>query len=89
MEDNEFEGKIPESLKSVRGLEYVNLSRNNLSGPIPIFFSKFTSLKYIDLAHNDFEGEVSKEGIFSNATAVSVLGNDRLCDKVRHCSSQC
>lgn len=79
MADNEFDGKIPVSLESSKGLEYIDLSRNNLSGSIPEFFSEFTSLEFVDLAQNDFEGELPMKGIFSNATAISVHGNDRLC----------
>ncbi|XP_050113948.1 probable LRR receptor-like serine/threonine-protein kinase At3g47570 [Malus sylvestris] len=33
----------------------------------------------LNLSHNDFEGELPKEGILSNASSVSVLGNERLC----------
>ncbi|PON92646.1 LOW QUALITY PROTEIN: Serine/threonine protein kinase [Trema orientale] len=79
LKENEFEGTIPEALKSLRGLEEMDLSRNNLSGPVPEFLSKFSTLKLLNLAHNNFEGELSREGVFSNASAVSVLGNKRLC----------
>lgn len=33
----------------------------------------------LNLSRSDFEGELPKEGIFSNASGVSVLGNERLC----------
>ena len=79
MEDNQIEGKIPKSLESLRGLEDMDISRNNLSGPVPKFLSKFSALKRLNLSHNNFEGELSREGIFSNASAVSVLGNNGLC----------
>jgi Leucine-rich repeat (LRR) protein len=56
-------------LKTLRGLEEIDLSRNNLSGQIPEFLSKFLSLKHLNLSHNDFEGKVPSEGIFSNVSA--------------------
>ncbi|XP_060674630.1 probable LRR receptor-like serine/threonine-protein kinase At3g47570 [Ziziphus jujuba] len=79
LEGNEFEGTIPQTLESLRGLEEMDLSRNNLSGLIPKFLSKLSTLKFINLSYNNFEGELPREGIFANATAVSILGNDKLC----------
>ncbi|XP_050114034.1 probable LRR receptor-like serine/threonine-protein kinase At3g47570 [Malus sylvestris] len=79
LDDNKFEGTIPQSLKDLKGLEELDISSNNLSGQIPEFISKLRALKYLNLSHNDFEGELPKEGIFSNVSGVSVLGNHRLC----------
>ncbi|XP_060673860.1 probable LRR receptor-like serine/threonine-protein kinase At3g47570 [Ziziphus jujuba] len=78
LEGNEFEGAIPQTLESLRGLEEMDLSRNNLSGLIPKFL-ELSTLKFLNLSYNNFEGELPSEGIFTNATAVSVLGNDKLC----------
>ncbi|KAG8649423.1 hypothetical protein MANES_08G090100v8 [Manihot esculenta] len=79
LEGNKLGGTIPESLKDLRGIEELDLSSNNMSGEIPEFLSKLRDLKYLNLSFNDFEGEVSGEGIFSNASAVSIIGNDKLC----------
>ncbi|XP_062022933.1 probable LRR receptor-like serine/threonine-protein kinase At3g47570 [Rosa rugosa] len=79
LEGNEFSGHIPQSMEKLRGLEELDISRNNLSGKLPEFLGKFRALKYLNLSYNDFEGELPKEGIFSNATGISVLGNDKLC----------
>ncbi|PWA46968.1 protein kinase-like domain-containing protein [Artemisia annua] len=76
---NIFEGTIPPSLSSLGGLQVLNISQNNLSGKIPKFFDKWKSLEYLNLSFNDFEGEVPVVGVFSNASAFSVLGNNRLC----------
>ncbi|KAI5325863.1 hypothetical protein L3X38_034937 [Prunus dulcis] len=93
LEGNEFEGTIPPSLENLRGLEEIDFSYNNLSGRIPGFLGNFKFLKHLNLSHNDFEGELPKEGIFSNATDVSILGNDKLCGGIPElllpaCSSQ-
>ncbi|XWS43830.1 hypothetical protein CRYUN_Cryun16bG0138100 [Craigia yunnanensis] len=83
LEGNAFEGKIPLSLKSLRGLEEIDLSRNNLSGQIPEFLSKILPLRRLNLSHNHFDGEVSQAGIFGNASAFSVVGNNKLCGGVK------
>ncbi|KAB2630492.1 LRR receptor-like serine/threonine-protein kinase [Pyrus ussuriensis x Pyrus communis] len=72
LDDNKFEGTIPH-------LEELDISSNNLSGQIPEFLGKLGALKYLNLSYNDFEGELPKEGIFSNVSSASVLGNHRLC----------
>ncbi|XP_022934467.1 probable LRR receptor-like serine/threonine-protein kinase At3g47570 [Cucurbita moschata] len=77
---NQFEGTIPQSLEALQGLEVLNLSNNNLSGSIPQFLGNLQSLKYVNLSYNNFEGKVPKEGVFSNSTMISVLGNNNLCD---------
>ena len=79
LEGNSFEGAIPESLKTLRSLEDIDLSHNNLSGHIPKFLSKLLSLKHLNISYNNFEGEVPNEGIFANASAISIFGNDKLC----------
>ncbi|KAK4583273.1 hypothetical protein RGQ29_026172 [Quercus rubra] len=79
LEGNSFEGAIPESLKTLRSLKDIDLSHNNLSGHIPKFLSKLLSLKHLNISYNNFEGEVPNEGIFTNASAISIFGNDKLC----------
>ena len=78
MKGNFFQGVIPTSLSSLRGIEDIDLSRNNLSGKIPNFLEKL-SLKNLNLSYNNFEGEVPTKGVFTNASAVSIVGNSRLC----------
>jgi len=82
LEGNSFEGAIPPSLETLRGLEEMDLSRNNLSGQIPEFLSKFLPLKHLNLSDNDLEGKVPSDGIFSNVSAISIFGNDKLCGGV-------
>ncbi|CAL5366290.1 unnamed protein product [Camellia sinensis] len=78
MKDNFFQGSLPPSLSSLRGLQYLDLSRNNLTGQIPVYLENF-SLQKLNLSFNDFEGEAPVSGIFKNASAVSLVGNDKLC----------
>ncbi|KAJ0729495.1 putative protein kinase RLK-Pelle-LRR-XII-1 family [Helianthus annuus] len=75
---NLFQGMIPPSLSSLKGLVELDISHNNLSGQIPRFLERFL-LEYLNLSYNDFEGEVPQLGVFANASAFSILGNNRLC----------
>ncbi|XVF19893.1 hypothetical protein REPUB_Repub11eG0150700 [Reevesia pubescens] len=76
---NQFYGSIPASLSSLRSIAKLDLSNNNLSGQIPYSLEKLSFLKYLNLSHNHFEGQVPTKGLFSNATAIALTGNDRLC----------
>ncbi|PWA58814.1 leucine-rich repeat protein [Artemisia annua] len=76
---NRFQGVIPSSFSSLGGLGALDISENNLSGRIPQFLERWKSLEYLNLSLNDFEGEVPVVGVFANASAFSVWGNNRLC----------
>ncbi|XP_038904391.1 probable LRR receptor-like serine/threonine-protein kinase At3g47570 [Benincasa hispida] len=77
---NQFGGTIPQSLEALKSLVKLNLSHNNLTGPIPQFLCKLFSLTFVDLSYNNFVGEVPEEGVFSNSTMFSIIGNNNLCD---------
>ncbi|XP_058069728.1 putative receptor-like protein kinase At3g47110 [Magnolia sinica] len=92
LDGNFFQGSIPPTFSSLKGLRYLGLSRNNLSGKIPRYLEKF-ALEYLNLSFNHFEGELPKQGVFGNASRVSVLGNSKLCGGIHElqlppCSSQ-
>ncbi|XP_050258911.1 receptor kinase-like protein Xa21 [Quercus robur] len=78
LEGNLFQREIPTSLSSSRGIQVMDLSRNNFSSQIPNFLEKL-SLKNLNLSFNDFQGEVPTKGVFANASAISLIGNSRLC----------
>ncbi|XP_076897175.1 receptor kinase-like protein Xa21 [Bidens hawaiensis] len=78
LNDNLFQGMIPPSLSSLRGVVELDLSHNKLFGQIPRFLEHF-SLEYLNLSFNNFVGEVPVLGVFANASAFSVSGNNRLC----------
>jgi hypothetical protein len=67
---------------NLNSLAMLNLSHNNFSGLIPITLSKLQLLTELDLSHNYLEGEVPKEGVFKNTTAISLEGNWQLCGGV-------
>ncbi|KAM7465305.1 hypothetical protein LguiB_012867 [Lonicera macranthoides] len=75
---NVFQGSIPPSFKSLRSVQDLDLSRNNLSGKVPIFLESF-SLQSLNLSFNKFEGALPTKGVFSNASAISIKGNNGVC----------
>ena len=79
MKGNLFQGIIPPSLGSLRGLEKLDPSNNNLSGQIPKFLEQFVFLKFLNLSYNHFDGEVPMEGVFKNMSATFINGNGKLC----------
>ncbi|XP_010042078.2 LRR receptor-like serine/threonine-protein kinase EFR [Eucalyptus grandis] len=76
---NSFHGEIPLALSTLRGLQELDVSHNNLSGEIPSFLTQLTDLKYLNLSSNKLEGEVPKQGVFLNASVVSIFENRNLC----------
>ena len=74
---NHFPGIIPPSFESLRGLQYLDLSNNNLSGQIPKFLEVF--VYFLNLSYNHFEGDVPTNGVFKNTSATFLEGNVQLC----------
>ncbi|KAL7229133.1 hypothetical protein ACSBR2_007769 [Camellia fascicularis] len=79
---NLFRGTIPSSLRFLRGIQVLDLSHNNLSGKISDYLEGFEFLQELNLSFNDFDGEVPVKGIFKNVSAVSIIGNNKLCGGV-------
>ncbi|KAI8551321.1 hypothetical protein RHMOL_Rhmol06G0177200 [Rhododendron molle] len=93
LKGNKFWGALPSILSQLRGLEEVDISKNDFSGKIPNYFESFIFLKKLNISFNDFEGAIPKRGIFTNATAISLEGNKKLCGgildlKLRSCQSK-
>ncbi|XP_057448806.1 receptor kinase-like protein Xa21 isoform X2 [Lotus japonicus] len=79
LQGNSFHGIIPSSLASLKDLQGVDLSRNRLSGSIPKGLQNIVFLEYFNVSFNNLEGEVPTEGVFGNASAAVVTGNNYLC----------
>ncbi|OEL29120.1 putative LRR receptor-like serine/threonine-protein kinase, partial [Dichanthelium oligosanthes] len=76
---NFFSGSIPSFLGNISNLQILNLSHNNLTGSIPVALSGLQFLEQLDLSFNHLKGEVPTKGIFKNATALWINGNQGLC----------
>ncbi|KAM7473848.1 hypothetical protein LguiB_021091 [Lonicera macranthoides] len=83
IQGNFFQGIIPSALAALKGIRKINLSRNSLSGEIPKDIEKLPNLQYLDLSFNELKGEVPKKGAFGNASAISILGNSKLCGGIK------
>uniref|UniRef100_A0A0E0E387 Receptor kinase-like protein Xa21 n=1 Tax=Oryza meridionalis TaxID=40149 RepID=A0A0E0E387_9ORYZ len=92
MQSNFLVGSIPQSFAKLVGIKKMDISQNKLSGKIPEFLTSFSSIYYLNLSFNNFYGEIPIGGVFSNASVVSIEGNDGLCawaptKGIRFCSS--
>ncbi|KAJ1274692.1 hypothetical protein BS78_05G081000 [Paspalum vaginatum] len=79
LDHNAFTGSIPISLGNIRTLKVLNLSHNNLIGPIPASLGNLQLIEQLDLSFNNLKGEVPRKGIFKNASAMQIGGNQELC----------
>ncbi|KAJ8617362.1 hypothetical protein MRB53_013548 [Persea americana] len=77
--NNRLSGKIPPSLSALTALQELDLSHNSLTGHIPSNLEQLLSLQYLNLAFNNLEGGVPEHGIFQNSSAISMIGNAKLC----------
>ncbi|KAK2649783.1 hypothetical protein Ddye_017272 [Dipteronia dyeriana] len=58
---NKFEGEIPASIASLRGLHNLNLSHNNLEGHIPSSLGNLKALESLDLSNNRLSGNIPQQ----------------------------
>lgn len=79
MQGNSFTGIIPSTVSKLAGIQELDLSRNNLSGQVPEFLGSFRLLNRLNLSFNELRGPLPDQGVFRNASAISVIGNDGLC----------
>ncbi|KAI9077496.1 hypothetical protein K1719_040567 [Acacia pycnantha] len=79
LQGNLFQETIPLSLASLKGLRYLDLSQNNLSGSIPKDLQDIALLEYLNVSFNMLDGEIPSKGVFGNASAISLMGNNKLC----------
>ncbi|CAN6273481.1 unnamed protein product [Urochloa humidicola] len=82
IDQNDLIGNIPTSLKGLQSLKTLNLSHNNLSGTIPTSLEDLPFLNKLDLSYNHLQGEIPMNGVFANATAISLNGNWGFCGGV-------
>ncbi|XP_058748191.1 probable LRR receptor-like serine/threonine-protein kinase At3g47570 isoform X1 [Vicia villosa] len=76
---NFFHGEIPSFLGSLKSLEFIDISHNKFSSTIPFELENLKFLIMLNLSFNNLYGEVPKRGVFSNVSAISLIGNKNLC----------
>lgn len=77
MQGNFFQGHIPSSLSSLRGLRVLDMSQNNLSSDISEFSAGLKLVQNLNLSYNDLEGALPTEVVFKNVSA-TISGNSKL-----------
>ncbi|RWR91235.1 Protein kinase domain-containing protein [Cinnamomum micranthum f. kanehirae] len=77
--NNRLSGEMSPSLSVLIALQELDLSHNKLTGHIPSNLVQLLSLQYLNLSFNNLEGEVPEHGIFQNTSAISIIGNAKLC----------
>ncbi|KAK9993344.1 hypothetical protein SO802_023047 [Lithocarpus litseifolius] len=58
---NRFEGEIPESIATLKGLHTLNLSNNKFVGHIPSSMGNLAQLESMDLSQNKLSGEIPRQ----------------------------
>ncbi|XP_066321215.1 tyrosine-sulfated glycopeptide receptor 1-like [Miscanthus floridulus] len=70
--ENNFSGKVPDSIVQLKKLQELHLGYNSMSGELPSTLSNCTNLTNIDLGNNNFSGELTKVN-FSNLPNLKIL----------------
>nr|GEZ31759.1 protein kinase-like domain-containing protein [Tanacetum cinerariifolium] len=78
---NRLSGNIPKQLLQLPLLtKFLDLSYNHMSGSIPLEIKDLKMLSYLSLSYNKLSGTItSSPGVFANASAFSISGNNKLC----------
>ncbi|KAL7229126.1 hypothetical protein ACSBR2_007762 [Camellia fascicularis] len=83
---NNLTGSLPMEVGNLKNLAKLDMSDNNLFGEIPISLGNCTSMEQLIMKDNFFQGSLPPSlsslqvsGIFKNASAVSLVRNDKLC----------
>ncbi|KAK7314084.1 hypothetical protein VNO77_39293 [Canavalia gladiata] len=76
---NQLWGTIPEEIGNLKQLESLDFSNNKLSGEIPQSMSSLSFLGFLNLSFNNFEGKIPSGTQLQSFTALSYIGNSKLC----------
>ncbi|XP_052887575.1 LRR receptor-like serine/threonine-protein kinase FEI 1 isoform X2 [Gossypium arboreum] len=81
LQGNYLSGLIPSELGNVSSLQNLDISSNSLSGSIPPSIGRLDKLVTFNVSNNFLVGPIPSQGVFSNYTASSFVGNRDLCGK--------
>ncbi|KAM3394300.1 hypothetical protein P3S68_003302 [Capsicum galapagoense] len=76
-------------MSNMVGLEFLDLSYNNISGIIPKSLEKLQNLKYFNVSVNKLYGEIPSGGPFQNLSSQFFIHNEALCGSSRFSVPPC
>ncbi|XP_047259470.1 receptor kinase-like protein Xa21 isoform X1 [Capsicum annuum] len=76
-------------MSNMVGLEFLDLSHNNISGIIPKSLEKLQNLKYFNVSVNKLYGEIPLGGPFKNLSSLFFIYNEALCGSSRFSVPPC
>ncbi|KAM3393874.1 hypothetical protein P3S68_002875 [Capsicum galapagoense] len=76
-------------MSNMVGLEFLDLSHNNISGIIPKSLEKLQYLKYFNVSFNKLYGEIPSGGPFKNLSSQFFIHNEALCTSSRFSVPPC
>ncbi|KAK6232527.1 hypothetical protein SCA6_002600 [Theobroma cacao] len=80
LSDNNLSGTMPPGVAGLSSLSmYLDLSSNQLTGVLPIEIGNLKNLGQLSVSQNRLSGMVQTDGVFENASATWVQGNNKLC----------
>ncbi|ESQ52579.1 hypothetical protein EUTSA_v10017653mg, partial [Eutrema salsugineum] len=79
---NQLSGQLPQSLGNCLSLEELSLQGNYFDGAIPDI-RRLMGVIRVDFSNNNLSAICQTQGIFQNATIVSVFGNKNLCGGIK------
>ncbi|KAF8024620.1 hypothetical protein BT93_F1711 [Corymbia citriodora subsp. variegata] len=80
--DNLLVGEIPSSFGHCTQLTSLRMGGNFFHGSIPQSIISLRGIEELDLSQNNLSGMLSREGVFTNVTCTSIIGNNELCGRL-------
>nr|KAJ0222818.1 hypothetical protein LSAT_V11C200094770 [Lactuca sativa] len=83
--DNILSREIPSSIGGCTSLVFLSFKGNLFKGTTPSSLISMRGISTLNLSHNNLSGQIPQffertdDSVFANASAFSVLGNNRLC----------
>ncbi|MFS7959869.1 putative non-specific serine/threonine protein kinase [Helianthus anomalus] len=85
LNDNNFNGQIPQDLRKLTSLEVLDLGNNEFSGNIPKWIRNYTSLMVLRLHKNNFTGGIPHSLCKCSNLHILDIAHNNLTGSIPHC----